>query len=162
MDRRRLIFYVLLNIFVSACVTSGILYWYDRNYRAVRLPQANPPAVSAASASAAPIQTLQQGMIQIASVAGAGTLGAETVTIQYNGEGELDLSNWQLKDANGNAYTFPPFKLFKNGAVRVHTTSGTNTAIDLYWAQNKAVWQSGESVQLTDPQGAVQDSYPVP
>jgi Lamin Tail Domain len=162
MDRRRLIFYVLLNVFVSACVTSGILYWYDRNYRAVRLPQPVPAAASAATASAAPVQTVRQGMIQIASVAGAGTLTAETVTIQYNGDGELDLSNWQLKDSNGNSYTFPPFKLFKNGAVRVHSTNGTNTAIDLYWGQNTAVWQSGESVQLVDPQGDVQDSYPVP
>jgi hypothetical protein len=64
MDRRRLIFYVLLNVFVSACITSGILYWYDRNYRAVRLPSMVSGSVSAPTASLAPVQTILQGMVQ--------------------------------------------------------------------------------------------------
>lgn len=161
MDRRRLVYYLLLNVFVSACVTSAILYWYDRNYRAVTLPQAAAPAASNTTGTA-PVQNVQQGTVKIVSVVGAGTLTAETVTIQYRGEGEVDLTGWQIKDANGNTYTFPPFKLFKNGAVQVHTASGTNTAIDLYWGQRAAVWQSGETAILTDPQGNVQDSYPVP
>ena len=162
MDRRRLIYYIILNIFVSACVTSAILYWYDRNYRAVTLPQVSVPAQSSSAANAAPAATAAQGTMQIVSVIGAGTLDAEAVVVRYNGNGELDLTGWHLKDANGNTYTFPPFKLFKNGAVQVHSASGTNTAIDLYWGQHQAVWQSGENVLLTDPQGNVQDSYPVP
>ncbi len=161
MDRRRLVYYLLLNVFVSACVTSAILYWYDRNYRAVTLPQAAAPAASNAT-GAATAQNVQQGTLKIVSVVGAGTLTAETVAIQYRGEGELDLTGWQIKDADGNTFTFPPFKLFKNGAVQVHTASGTNTAIDLYWGQRSAVWQSGETAILTDAQGNVQDSYPVP
>ena len=68
-----------------------------------------------------------------------------------------------MKDSKGaNTYTFPSFKLFKGGAVQVHTQNGTDTAIDLYWGQRQAVWQSGESVLLTDPSGQAQDSYPVP
>ena len=89
-------------------------------------------------------------------------LSVETVTIQYKGNGELDLTGWQLKDSNGNDFIFPPFKLFTNGAVQVHTAAGTNTAVDLYWGNNKAAWQSGENVLLTNPQGNAQDSYPVP
>ena len=50
MDRRKLTYYLLLNVFISACVTSAILYWYDRNYRAVTLPQA-PAAAPQASAT---------------------------------------------------------------------------------------------------------------
>ncbi|MBI1794759.1 MAG: lamin tail domain-containing protein [Chloroflexi bacterium] len=162
MDRRRLIYYLLLNIFVSACVTSVILYWYDRNYRSVSLPLAQAPVVSTSATSFGPTQPVQQGTVQIVSVVGAGTLAVEMVTIKYAGEGELNLTNWQIKDKNGNTYTFPPFKLFTNGAIRIHTTSGANTAVDLFWGQNKAVWQSGETVLLTNPQGDVQDSYPVP
>jgi len=165
MDRRRLLYYVLLNIFISACVTSAILYWYDRNYRSVTLPQASiPPASSALpnSTGAASAATLQQGVVQIVSVIGAGTLDAEAVIVKYNGGGELNLTGWHLKDANGNSYTFPPFTLSTNGAVRVHSAVGTNTAIDLYWGQSRAIWQSGEAVLLTDPQGQAQDSYPVP
>ncbi len=161
MDRRRLVFYLLLNVFVSACVTLSILYWYDRNYRAVTLPQVALPTISSNAASGA-AATLQPGTVQIVSVIGAGTLSAEAVIIRYNGEGELDLTGWHLKDANNNIYTFPPFKLFKNGVVQVHTSTGTNSAIVLYWSQNQAMWKSGEAVLLTDPQDVVQYSYPVP
>jgi hypothetical protein len=160
MDRRRLIFYLLLNIFVSACVTLSILYWYDRNYRAATLPPVAVPAASSGTNAALP--TMQQGSVKIISVVGAGTLDIETVTIQYTGNSELDLTAWHLKGSKGNDFIFPPFKLFKNGAVRVHTTSGTNTAVDLYWGNNKTAWSSGENVVLTDPQGSAQDSYPVP
>ncbi len=163
MDRRRLLLYLLLNVFVSACVTSAILYWYDRNYREVTLPQWSIPTASSSAAAGAPVATVQKGLVQIVSVIGAGTLDAEAVVVKYNGEGELDLTGWHLKDAKGaNTYTFPPFKLFKGGAVQVHTQNGTNTAIDLYWGQRQAVWQSGEAVLLTDPSGQAQDSYPVP
>ncbi len=163
MDRRRLIYYLLLNVFVSACVTSAILYWYDRNYRAVTLPQVTIPTASSSSGTSAPAATVQKGMVQIVSVIGAGTLDAEAVVVKYNGEGELDLTGWHLKDTQGaNTYTFPTFKLFKNGAVQVHTDSGDDTAIDLYWGQRQAVWRSGEAVLLTDPSGQAQDSYPVP
>lgn len=162
MDRRRLLYYILLNIFVSACVTSAILYWYDRNYRAVSLPQAQTPIVASGATSVGPTQPIPQGMVQIVSVVGAGTFAVETVTIQYSGEGELDLTGWHIKSKDGNVYTFPPFKLFKNGAIQVHTANGTDTAVDLFWGQSKAVWQSGETALLTNPQGDVQDSYPVP
>ncbi len=162
MDRRRLLYYLLLNVFVSACVTSAILYWYDRNYRAVSLPQVSIPTAESNSTGAAPATTIQRGEVQIVSVIGAGTLNVEAVVVKYNGEGELDLTGWHLKGTSGDSYTFPPFKLFKNGAVQVHTQSGTNTAIDLYWGQRQAAWKSGEAILLTDPQGEAQDSYPVP
>jgi hypothetical protein len=162
MERRRLIYYILLNIFVSACVTSAILYWYDRNYRAVSLPQVQAPVVASGATPVGPTQPFQQGTVQIVSVVGAGTLDVETITIKYNGDGQLDLTGWHIKDSDGNVYTFPSFKLFKNGAVQVHTKSGTDTAIDLYWDLDKAVWQSGETALLTDHDGKPQDSYPVP
>jgi hypothetical protein len=162
MDRRRLLYYILLNIFISACVTSAILYWYDRNYRAVSLPQVQAPVVASGATPAGTTQPIPQGTVQIVSVVGAGIPSMEIVTVQYNGDGQLDLTGWHIKDSNGNTFTFPPFKLFKNGAVQVHTTSGTNTAIDLYWNMDKAIWQSGETAILTDKQGNVQDSYPVP
>ena len=159
MDRRRLIFYILLNIFVSASVTLAILWWHDRN-AAATLPPVAAPVSSGTNAAAIP--TVQRGTVKIISVVGAGMLSVETVTIQYKGNGELDLTGWQLKDSNGSDFFFPPFKLFTNGAVRVHTASGTNTAVDLYWGNNKAAWSSGDNVVLTDANGNPQDSYPVP
>ena len=162
MDRRHLAYYLLLNVFVSACVTSAILYWYDRTYRAISLPEVSIPTALSSSAAQTPATAIQQGQVQILSVVGAGTLSAEAVVVKYNADGELDLTGWHLQDAAGHTYTFPPFRLFKNGTVQVHTESGTNTAIDLYWGQRQAVWQSGQAVLLTNPEGAAQDSYPVP
>lgn len=162
MGRRNIIYYLLLNVFVSACVTSAILYWYDRNYRAVSLPQPSVPTAASNATGPASVTGVPRGQVQIVSVIGAGTLSVEAVVIKYNGDGELDLTGWHLKDAGGNAYTFPPFKLFNNGAVQVHTAAGTNSAIDLYWGQRQAVWQSGQAVLLTNPEGQAQDSYPVP
>jgi hypothetical protein len=162
MDRRKLTYYLLLNVFVSACVTMAILYWYDRNYRAVALPQVPAAAQLSGSSPTAAVESVPQGTVQIVSVIGAGNLQAEAVVIRYTGAGELDLTGWHLKDTDGQTYTFPPFKLFKDGAVQVHSAGGSNTAIDLFWGQKQAAWQSGQSVLLTTPEGDVQDSYPVP
>jgi len=162
MDRRKLTYYLLLNVFVSACVTMAILYWYDRNYRAVALPQSPVAAPPASSVQPAAAESVSQGTVQIVSVIGAGNLQAEAVVIRYTGAGELDLAGWYRKDNGGQTFTLPPFKLFKDGAVQVHSGGGTNTAIDLFWGQRQAAWQSGQTVLLTTPEGDVQDSYPVP
>jgi hypothetical protein len=160
MDRRKLTYYLLLNVFISACVTSAILYWYDRNYRSVTLPQS--PISSTAVVGGATAENVPEGVVQIVSVIGAGNRDIEAVIVKYNGEGELDLTGWSLRDTSGQVYSFPTFQLFHGGAVQVHTADGTNTAIDLYWGQRQAAWKSGQAVLLTNPEGDVQDSYPVP
>ena len=63
--------------------------------------------------------------VEIVSVVGAGTLSAEVVVVRYIGEGELGLANWQLKDDNGNIFTFPQLILYTDGAVQVHTAPGS-------------------------------------
>ena len=62
MDRRRLVLYLLLNVFVSACVTGAILFWYDRTYRAslAPVPQAAVPAQGEAPAPAVTLQPDEQ------------------------------------------------------------------------------------------------------
>lgn len=162
MDRRKLIQYLLLNVFVSASVTGGILFWYDRNYRAVSQPavvQATP-----ISGDSAPVSTdLQTDIpVKISSVVGAGTLDSEIVVVKFEGEGQLDLASWQLKDEDGNTFTFPKLTLYPNGAVQVHTNSGTDTVIDLYWGIGDAVWSSGENARLFDSQGNLRAVYRVP
>jgi hypothetical protein len=164
MDRRRLFLYLLLNVFISACVTGAILFWYDRNYRATLAPV---PAVVApvGGESAAPVEILppdEEVPIEIVSVVGAGTLGAEVVVVRYNGEGELGLANWQLKDDNGNTFTFPQLILYTDGAVQVHTASGSDTVVDLYMGLRDPIWESGEVAKLFDPQDNLRASYRVP
>ncbi len=163
MDRRRLILYLLLNVFVSAAVTSGILFWYDRNYRATALSSVLP--ASASNNSSTPQATLNPKVdipVEIVSIIGAGTLDAEWVVVHNAGKQPLSLASWQLKDANKNVFVFPNLTLNPGGAVQIHSTSGTNTVIDLYWGQTNPVWQSGEEAQLVDPNGTVRAKYKVP
>jgi len=163
MDRRRLLYYLLLNVFVSACVTGGILFWYDRTYRAQLspIPQAAVPAQDG-STPAATLQLDADIPVEIVSVVGAGALDAEVVVIRYNGSGELALANWQLKDDDGNTFTFPQLTLFPNGAVQVHTASGSDTVVDLYMGLRDPVWESGEVASLYDLQDNLRAIYRVP
>lgn len=165
MDRRRLFFYLLLNIFVSACVTGAILFWYDRNYRASLAPVAVSVAPSRSGTAAAPAETISPQTdipVEIVSVVGAGTLTVESAVIRYNGDGQLNLAGWQLKDEDGNTFTFPQLTLYTNGAVQVHTATGTDTVIDLYWGLAQSVWGSGENANLYDAQGNLRAVYRVP
>ncbi|MBI3163728.1 MAG: lamin tail domain-containing protein [Chloroflexi bacterium] len=163
MDRRKLIQYLLLNIFVSASVTGGILFWYDRNYRAVSQPavaQATPASGNSTPASGTELQT--DIAVKISSVVGAGALESEIVVVKFEGEGELDLASWQLKDEDGNTFTFPKLTLYPNGAVQVHTIAGSDSVIDLYWGIGEPVWSSGENARLFDSQGNLRAVYRVP
>jgi hypothetical protein len=163
MDRRKLLQYLLLNVLVSATVTGGMLFWYDRNYRSVVQPsvqQSVPGGNNAATTNSPDLQT--DIPIEISSVIGAGTLGSEIAIVKFEGEGQLDLASWQLKDEDGNTFTFPKLTLYPNGAVQVHTISGTDTVIDLYWGIGESVWSSGENARLFDPQGNLRAVYRVP
>jgi hypothetical protein len=164
MDRRRLVFYLLLNVFISACVTGAILFWYDRNYRSVAQPAVQPavPVNAPGAASAATFDPNIDIPVEIVSVIGAGTLNAEWVVVRNAGTEPLNLSNWQLKDSDGNLFIFPNLTLNSNGAVQIHTITGTNTVIDLYWGETDPIWQSGEEAQLLDPSGNVRAVYKVP
>ena len=134
MDRRRLVFYILLNIFISACVTGAILFWYDRNYRVATLSSVQPASVSNdLSAPPATLNPLVDIPIEIVSIVGAGTLNAESVVVRNAGGEPLNLAGWQLQDADKNIFVFPNLTLNSGGAVQVHTIAGTNTVIDLYW-----------------------------
>lgn len=165
MDRRRLISYLLLNVFISACVTGAILFWYDRNYRSVSLSAVQPGASLANQEISAPQATLNPKAdipVEIVSVIGAGTLNAEWVVVRYKGQDQLNLANWELRDEDRHVFIFPQLILHPNGAVQVHTASGTNTVIDLYWGESNPVWQSGEEAQLYDPDGTLRAKYKVP
>jgi hypothetical protein len=100
--------------------------------------------------------------VEIVSVIGAGTLSAEWVVVSYRGEDQIDLANWELRDEDKNVFIFPQLVLHPNGAVQIHTASGTNTVIDLYWGKSDSVWQSGEEAQLFDPSGNQRAMYKVP
>jgi LysM repeat protein len=99
--------------------------------------------------------------LAIRAVNDAGSLSAERVTVVNLG-GVVDLAGWLLRDGEGNTYAFPALSLFQGGAVNVHTALGRDTVTDLYWGQAAAVWQSGETASLIDPQGRTHTTFNVP
>ena len=165
MDRRRLVSFILLNIFISACVTGTMLFWYDRNLKATSSAVALPPQTNleaGAPVSDSNPAPASSATVEIVSIIGADNLGAEVIILRYIGNGQLDLSNWQLKDENGNIFLFPAVTLIQNGAVQIHTSSGTATPIDLYWGMTSPVWKSGEIASLYDASGNLIVTYKVP
>jgi len=165
MDRRRLLLYLLLNVFISVCVTSAILFWYDRNYRSVSqaaIQSAAPPVNQNVSVPQPTLDPQVDIHVEIVSVIGAGTLNAEWVVVSYKGDDQINLASWELRDEDRKVFVFPQLVLHPNGAVQVHTSSGTNTVIDLYWGEGDSVWESGEEAQLFDPGGNLRAKYKVP
>lgn len=103
-----------------------------------------------------------KGTVIIDTVVGAGDLESERVLLKHRGEGELSLAGWRIENADGDVFVFPQLKLFSGGAVNLHTRSGSDTVVDLYWELNEAVWKSGATVILRDAQENVRDTYVVP
>jgi hypothetical protein len=155
---RRLLFYLLLNAFVSALVTGTIIFFYDRAHRA----DCAPADVSSAPAALTPSPVSGDIKVDIVSILGAGIIGSEVVVVENKGENPIIMTGWYLKDALGNTYTFPQLTLYKGGTVMVHTASGADTPTDLYWGRTAPAWQPGEQVSLYDTQGVMRAQYSIP
>lgn len=164
-DPKRWLPFLLINIFVSAAVTGGILFWYDRTYRQAELPAvpASVPAAENAPEAAEAQSLLDENIdVQIVSIIGAGTLEAEVVSIRYSGDDELNLAGWVLKDEDKNLFTFPQLSLYSGGVVQVYSETGQDNVISLYWKSRDAIWESGEEATLLDSQGVTRATYTVP
>jgi aspartate 1-decarboxylase len=107
-----------------------------------------------------PPQDTGDPAVQIRGVSGAGILEAEVVQVLNSG-GTANLEGWTLDNGRGSRYVFPAFTLH-NGAVSVHTRSGRDTVIDLYWGMPEAVWTSGTVVTLRDSEGKIQSMFSIP
>lgn len=71
------------------------------------------------------------------------------------------MNGWTLKnDDSGDTFTFSGFTLNAGATVRVWTTSGSNSASNLYWGQNQPVWDNGgDCATLRNNQGQVVNQY---
>ncbi len=159
MNRRRLLYYILLNIFVSALVTGTILFFYDRSHR---LNPATAPGLSTLSSSAKASAVANTVKLNIVSIVGAGRAASEMAVIQNDGTSPFILTGWSLKDSQGNAFIFPQLTLYPGGTIQVHTAGGDDTAVDLYWGRTNPVWTPGELAALYDPGNVARVFYRVP
>lgn len=99
--------------------------------------------------------------LTLIEVQNAGDLTTEAVLIGNSG-GPVNLAGWSLRDGAGQQYTFPDLMLFTDGAVYLHTTTGTDTVTDLYWGAAQALWAPGTTLLLNDPEGNLHARYTVP
>ncbi len=172
---KRVLPFLILNIIVSAATTLVVLVLWDRTQHPALLSSSgNLPATGQTSGltgisptgDASPVPAtlppVDQTVIRIDTVIGAGDMANEVIVFSRVGDSDLNLSGWKVSNGRSDDYTFPDLTLSKNGSVRLYTRSGSNTVIELYWGLNGAVWRSGDTASLTDPQGNVRASYTIP
>ncbi len=86
-------------------------------------------------------------------------LSEEWVEIMNKGGISVDMTDWTLEDnaTSPHVYTFPVgFMLDGGSSVKVHTESGDDTSMDLYWGVWKHVWnEGGDTVTLKDSNGKI-------
>ena len=171
---QRLVFYLVLNVLVSACTILTILFLWDRAHQPADLKGAGnlsatlPAAILATPTSEpsplppTPLTGEPPDLIRIDNVYGVGNLKDEVVALKRVGEGELDLTGWKLTGGRGGDFAFPALTLFKDGSVQVHTGAGVNTVVDLYWGRDAPAWQVGDTAKLVDEQGRLWATFKIP
>jgi LysM repeat protein len=101
--------------------------------------------------------------IVITTVQGVGQLESEAVQIVNNGTRQAALLNWEIRDEEGNVYTFGQRTIFGEGAgIMVYTGTGQDTVTAVYWNRSEAVWEPGETVTLVDADGAERATFVIP
>jgi len=174
---RRVLYFLLLNVFISAVTTYAVVTIVLGNnppqagltaptlVRQTASPQSELvvtlPAASDPDLTDEDIEVVPE-LLEIDSVIGIGELDTERVIIQHIGDKEVSLKDWQIQDQNGNVFTFPALTIFSGGKVNVFTRKNTSTVVDLYWGLEEAIWQAGEKAFLLDPQGEVKAVYTIP
>jgi hypothetical protein len=170
---KRLLFFLVLNVIVSAGTTIAVMSWWERAHlesRTTIVSAVAPAGVEEETIqpAATPVPTptpLPPGdtpLIRIENVFGVSDLQNEVVLLKRIGEGELWLTGWRLEDESGQKYVFPDLLLNKDGAVQIFTRPGVDSVIQLHWGMKASVWQPGELVTLVDPQGNVRATYRIP
>ena len=155
-NRKRLLYYLLLNVLVSVCATASVLFIYDRYFR-------NPvPQVQESQSIQTSSAALEPAKMEITTVIGAGLPSSEMVVLRNAGQMQVKLSGWKLHDEDSNVYTFGELTLPPGGAAQLHTAPGKDTLIDLYWSLTAPAWRSGETATLLDTTGNVRSVYKVP
>jgi hypothetical protein len=101
--------------------------------------------------------------VEVARVLNPGEVTTEAVEIINRGTSVARLGGWEfVNERNDASFEFPPLNLFPQGAVTVYTGVGEDTAIDIYWGQDEAVWEPGDTILLYDADGELQDEFDIP
>lgn len=134
--------------------------------RAGQQPETTPTPVVTDGGTPTPARTGQLAVTTIhADAAGNDNtnLNDEYITFTNTGDRSLDLSGWTVRDEAGHTYTFPEgITLSPDEEIMLHTGTGTDTATDLYWGAQSAVWNNaGDTITVitADGETVLEESY---
>jgi len=167
----KLFLYLLLNIVESALTVMGVL-WVWKKYYPSHCDIANvpTPSIQGNGDEVAAVQAVEVSQpqnyelvkISINGVFGIGQYELERIFVVNQGDSHINLENWSISRGMNETYTFPALILNKDGAVNVNSLIGNDTVIELFWGSSEAIWESGDVVSLTDPNGNVHSTYQIP
>jgi hypothetical protein len=121
------------------------------------------PSVGPSSADSAALPAMRMSKIQFDPPGDddlANTsLNKEWVQVHNFGVKPWTLTGWSLRDVTGYKYVFPDgFTIQPGDTVTVHTGSGKNRALHLYWGQGGYIWNNtGDKATLKNATGKVVD-----
>lgn len=170
---KKLLFYIILNIIVSAVTILGVLYLWEKTQLKDVLLEAgsSSPAANDGDGEEAGSEGEQGLLIEIGEVGGVGNLATEYVRLTRPGSDPGDtvsLQGWRLADEKDHDFVIldqsglPSLDLHGQGAVNIYTKEGTSNPIELYLGLSEPIWSPGETVSLIDPDGKVHDTYRIP
>lgn len=151
------------NLTLEALLAANQLDNPDFVFSGQRLVIPAPSGAGATGAGSGTTSLPTSGVgIQIVSVSGTGDLTTELIEVANESDAPLNLQGWSLSGENTPVYSFGNLPLFPGGSVRVHSTGGADTSIDLYWGQPQPVWATGATVHLRNAQGTIVHSITAP
>jgi len=170
---KKLLFYIVLNIVVSAITIVGVLYlWENTKLKNMLFDSIDIPAeVSLGASSSDEAAVTENLLIEIGEVGGISNLATEYVRLVRPGSepgDTISLQDWSIKDENNHQYNIleqsgvASLDLHGQGAVNIYTKEGDSNPIELYLDLSDPIWQPGETVTLIDPDGEVHDTYIIP
>jgi len=163
--------YLLINIVVSALTVVGVLWLWEKYYPSpCDITNVPIPSMQVNKEEQSSIQAVEvteppnygQAKITINGVFGIGQYELERVFIINQEENSVNLENWSISGNQNDDYTFPGLVLNKEGAVNINSRTGNDTVIELFWGSSQAIWESGDTVTLIDPNGNVHATYQIP
>ncbi len=87
-------------------------------------------------------------------------LNEEYVCFTNQSDHSVDMTGWSVNKRPDMWYTFPEFILGPAASVRLHSGKEMDTATDLYWGSNAALWRNiHDAVYLYDADWKLMDEY---
>ena len=170
---KKLLFYILINIVVSAATILVVLFLWENTGLKTALFGIPTVKIEEGVPGTSPdvIEEPSNLLIEIGEVGGVGNLATEYVRLvrpAAEGAETISLNDWRIKDENNHNYVIleqsglASLDLHSSGAVNIYSKEGESNPIELYLGLKDPIWEPGETVTLIDPQGEVHDTYMIP